>query len=269
MRDFAAATVLMLTASQAMAIEISHRETAPGNYQFMVRNEAALGEQDARALVLVAARPLCPGAMPVLGAFSLNPQLSGAGAAPAGGAAFQLQQEVTCRAAVQPAQTATPAARLTDEQKREIEQEIRIITDRHFRLVAAGNFDVAFRDHDTLVRNLNREAWQFEREAFNVVAGELQKFEIQRVVVLENYQGSPRQGHHFAAEYKNSYANVPIECGFFLWAQVGEGEYRIVNANHRYVTRPHMEKLTPEQLRRLEPMLNCRPGGAATPAPAN
>lgn len=229
----------------ASALEITFRETGADKFEFLLKDANPVNVGDARSLISIAARSTCQGRPVVLGAFNVTPQP----------ASFQFVQQVSCGSAA-PAAAATGPA-LTAEQKKALEAELKIVSERHFRLVTSNMLDTAAKDLDP-VGSQNLAQWRLERQAFNTLSGPPEKLEMVRATVLENPPGAPRPGVYIAVEYRNAYEKVPIECGFFMWSQISEGEFRIVGAGHRYLTREHLAALPPDQAQAAQRQLNCR-----------
>lgn len=251
---FSVVLALSLTGSLVQALEITSRELGPGKFEFVVSNDAPVPANDARALIAIVARSACQGQPPVAGAFHIETADTAAGgAAPDAPPAFRFAQEITCGGQATNAAGAQGST-LTADKKKELNAEIRQLTEEHFNLVDARRFDVAFRDMGS---GQSKEQWQFERESFMAESGKLQEFKVIGVDFLQDPAGAPRPGLYLGVVYNNKYETVPLECGFFVWQQLSEHEFRVVSAGHRYVTSKQFDAMDPAERTTLEQRLGC------------
>lgn len=128
-------------------------------------------------------------------------------------------------------------------ESRAVQEDIRKLTESHFRLLTTGQFDAALAQVDPSGMGGDAAGWVKSEQSFQSISGAPVSMTILKVTVYDNPQGAPRPGLYVAADFRNAYANVPFQCGYLMWFREPNGTFRI--------TRQEKGHATAEQLKRF------------------
>jgi hypothetical protein len=237
---------------------IAVRQLGPEDYEVKLSGPSVRTVQAAQAMAASLATTVCKGLVPVLGTYrfetteflgnelsankSLNPELI---------------QKFNCAARPQPAQAQAPAVYSKDE-KDQAAAKVLDETERFFRLIGAGKVDEAFLDLDPDSDIWNKASWMRTKREFLTVAGQLQRIGITKVTVYENPTSATKPGLYVAADYRNVWRNVPVQCGYLMWLRTPSGEFRIIREETGYVTAEQLQAMPAGQRPSVEQALRCR-----------
>lgn len=251
--------VFCLWASLATALEISVRQLDDNSFEFTLTNSAALGEREAQAYISSAAASVCKGSTPMLGKYQFESKQAVGSDPPAKDpGSFRFTQQVTCSVSAQlSADVRHPILGSPDEAKA-IQEDIFKRSESHFRLLAAKRFDEAYAEVSGTVLGVGATQWKAESQAFQAIAGELIAISIVKVTVYDNPAEAPEPGLYVAADFSNTYANVPINCGYLVWYRpVDGGEFKITRQETGYVTNEQLKSIPSTQLPAIKQGLRC------------
>jgi hypothetical protein len=251
--------VSVLLAGPAAAAELAYRQVDPDNFVFRLRNDTALSESVAQATIANAARSACGQRQPRLGKYRFESKepLDGAGAAPTP-ASFEFIQDVACVAAPGPAPSVAAAPVFSKEEKDKAAADVLDRTERHFRLLGEGRVDEAYKDLDLATGTWNEAAWKQARRELQALAGALHQINITKVTVYENPAGAPAPGLYVAADYRNTWLNVPLHCGYLVWHRSANGEFLVTREETGHVTAAQLQAMPAQQQQQVAQALRCR-----------
>jgi hypothetical protein len=266
-RRLSVSLVLAGFAATTFAAEIAYRQVDPDNYVFRLRNDAALSEAEALLVVARASSSVCGQreARPGKYRFQSVEPVGGAAAeaAPAPSpapatATFEFLQEVACVAPAPSAAEGGAPRVYSEQEKDQAATDALDGTERYFRLLGEGNVDEAWKDLNRASGTWNESSWKQGKRDFQAMAGALHRIEITKVTVYENPQGAPEPGLYAAADYRNIWLNVPLQCGYLMWHRNAGGELLIMREESGHVTAAQLQAMPAQQQQQVPQALRCR-----------
>lgn len=246
------------SAGAAAAPVASVRQLGPANYEVRLSGPSVTTVQVAQAMAASIASTVCKALVPVLGTYRFESTGLLGNETPTGkplGA--ELTQKFTCAARSQPAVTRAPAA-FSGEDKDQAAAKVLDETERYFRLLAEGKVDEAFLELDPDSDIWNEASWKRTKQEFVTMAGALHRIAITKVTVYENPESAPKPGLYVAADYRNTWLNVPIQCGYLMWLRTPGGEFRIIREETGHITAEQFQAMPLERRQSVEQVLRCR-----------
>ena len=250
---------LSILASPAIAFEISVRQLTESSYELVLSNPTTLNEDEARAYIASAAASVCKARTPVLGKYRFEARESvGAGMLARDPGSFRFTQEVTCSLSAPLSSGARHPTLSSPEEAQAIQEAIRRKSEAHFHLLAAKQFDEAFVDVSGPALGTDQAKWKQDNQAFVTIAGEPVAISIVEITVYDNPAEAPEPGLYVAADFSNTYAKVPIHCGYLMWFRpVGGSEFKITRLETGYVTSEQLKTIPSSQLPEIKQKLRC------------
>jgi YD repeat-containing protein len=238
---------------------IAARQLGAQEYELRVSSPSLRTVQEAQALAVRAAGSICRSLVPVLGTYRFESiQQLGQDAAASGAANLVLTQRVTCAATAQlPPRNEAPTT-YSKEEKDKAAAKVLDETERYFRLMGERKFDEALLQMDLADGIGNETSWRNAKRDFLSTAGALQRIEITKVTVYENPASASKPGLYVAADYRNIWANAPLQCGYLVWLRTSGGEFRIVREETGHVTTGQLNAMPAAQRQSVEQALRCR-----------
>lgn len=258
-----ASVLLAMFAATSFAVEIAYRQVDPDHYVFRLRDDTALSEAEALLLVARASSSVCGQREARTGEYrfqSVEPvggDVADAAPAPAT-AKFEFLQEVTCVVPAQPsAEAATPRIYSEDEKDKAAADALDR-TEQYFRLLGEGKVDEAWKSLNLASGTWDEASWKQSKHEFQAMAGALHRIEITRVTLYENPQSAAEPGLYAAADYRNIWLNVPMQCGYVVWIRTASGELLITREETGHVTSAQLQAMTAQQQQAVPQALHCR-----------
>jgi hypothetical protein len=241
----------------AYAAEISVREVEQGHYELVLTGTDVLDERVAQAYVAQAATQVCNGLVPTLGKYRFeSKEALGIGALAREPATYRFIQELTCSLSSEQSTASQVATRSSPEEARRAEAQVRKMTKEYFRALNMRDFDAAYSQTDPAAIGPDKAAWVRDKQAFQALAGEMTSGSVVKTTVYDNPPDAPEPGLYIAADFQNSYKNVPYECGYLMWFRATRnGPFRVTRSEIGNVTTENLRSIPegqrPELLRKL------------------
>jgi hypothetical protein len=246
------------SAGAAAAPLVAMRQLGPDNYEVSLSGPTIRTVQAGQALATAVATSVCKTLVPVLGThlFESTEKL-GADAPESNSPNLELTQRFTCTARSAPAQVQAPAT-YSKEEKDQAAAKVLDETERYFRLLGTGKVDEAFTQLDRDSGTFSEAAWKRLKRDFLTLAGALQRIAITKVTVYENPASASKPGLYVAADYRITWANVRLQCGYLVWLRMRDGEFRILREETGHVTAEQLQAMPQAQRQTVEQALRCR-----------
>ncbi|MEO8315234.1 MAG: hypothetical protein ABI645_10600 [Pseudomonadota bacterium] len=237
---------------------VSVRQLGPESYEVKLSGPSIRTLQAAQTMAASVAGSICKARVPVQGTFRFESTEPLGNAAPASNSPrLELNQKFTCAARAQSTQ-AQVAATYSKEEKDQAAAKVLDETKRYFRLVGEGKVDEAFLELDPDSDIGNEASWKRTKRDFQTMAGALHRIEITKVTVYENPGSAAKPGLYLAADYRNIWLNVPLQCGYLVWLRTPGGEFKIIREETGHITAEQMQAMPPAQRQSVEQALHCR-----------
>jgi hypothetical protein len=141
------------------------------------------------------------------------------------------------------------------EEIQRVREDIKKMSEGYFRLLAAKRFDEAYSQWNEAVVGVERATWAGDKQDFQLLAGNLVSVSVILITVYDNPREAPAPGLYVAADFQNSYKNVPYECGYLMWYRPVGGTFAITRSEIGHVTSAILNPIPvgqrPELLRKL------------------
>jgi hypothetical protein len=248
------------TTANTDATAVAVRQLGVQNYEVKLSGPSIRTVQGAQAMATTVAASVCKGRAPMLGTYRFeSTEFLGNEAAASKLSSLQLTQRFTCEASPQPAQTQAqiPAA-FSKEEKEDAAAKVLDETERYFRFLGEGKVNDAFLQLDVDSDIWREGPWKTMKQNFVAIAGPLHRITITKVTVYENPQSVTKPGLYVAADYKNVWRDVPVQCGYLVWLRTSNGEFRIIREETGHITAKELQAATPAQRASVEQALRCR-----------
>jgi hypothetical protein len=250
----------VVVSSSVSANEISVRPVQQGRYELVLTSQTVLTEPEAQAKIAKAASSACKGATAILGKwrFESNEAVGGVTASAPGQTIFRFVQEISCGAGAQMESANRMPILRGEEETQKVRNEVRARSEAYFKHIALKQVDEAFAQlTPTLRSTVNGARWKADKLSFQAAAGVQTQVSIAKVTVYDNPAGAPEPGLYVAADYSNSYREVPIHCGYLMWFRPVGGDFRITREETGYVTSEQIKSIPNEQLSEIRRKLRC------------
>ena len=136
---------------------------------------------------------------------------------------------------------------------------VTVLTEQYFQHIHSEKYGRAYSSVADALRQYSTKAeWIESKKDFKALAGESVSIKITRLTVYINPINTPK-GIYIAADYYNSFVNLPIHCGYLVWfkQEDGSGEYKILREESGYLTKAQMSGMSKEQVVEIEKGLKC------------
>ncbi len=254
-----AAALAMTPFAPTEAAEIGYRQIDPDNFVFRLRNDGPLSERAAQGVVESAAKTLCKERQPLLGRYqSSATEFLGNETPEHKPAGFEFLQEVRCVARAEAVAQVSPPVSYSKEEKDKAAATVLDRTERYFRLINDAKIDEAFQDLIPDGELWDAVSWTRTKRDFQAAAGPLQRIAITKLTVYENPKSAAKPGLYVAADYRNIWQNVPIQCGYLMWLRMENGEFRIIREETGQVTAEQWQAIPDAQRQNVAQQLRCR-----------
>ncbi len=253
------AVVCVVQGTGAYAAEISVRQLGQGHFELVLTNDTVLDERAARAHVAQAATQICKGLAPTLGKYRYESQEAlGAGVLARKPDTYQFIQEVTCLANSERSPVPQVATLSTPEEARRAEAEVKKLTEEYFRALNKKDFDAAYSQTNPAAIASDKATWVRDKKAFQALAGELTSHSVVKITVYDNPPEAPEPGLYIAADFQNSYKNVPYECGYLMWFRANrDTPFRVTRSEIGTVTSENLRSIPEVQRAEVLRKLRC------------
>jgi hypothetical protein len=245
------------TSGAASAPVVAMRQLGPDSYEVRLSGPTIRTVQAAQALATSVAGSVCKSLVPVLGTYRFeSAELLGNETPTSTPPGLELTQKFSCAARSQPATQALVA--YSKEEKDQAAAKVLDETERYFRLLGAGKVDEAFLLLDPDSDMWNEASWNRPKREFVTMAGALHRIAITKVTVYENPTSAAKPGLYVAADYRNIWLNVPLQCGYLVWLRTPGGEFRIVREETGHITADQLQAMPQAQRQSVPQALRCR-----------
>jgi hypothetical protein len=246
--------------ADAAGTVVAVRQLAAQNYEVRLSGQSIRTVQGAQAMATTVAASVCKGRAPVLGTYRFESTEFLADAVPTSQPqGLQLTQKFSCEASPQPAQAqAQVPAAYSKKEKDDAAAKVLDETERYFRLLGEGRVNEAFLQLDPDSDIWNEASWKKLKQEFVAIAGALHRIAITKVTVYENPKSATKPGLYVAADYRNVWRDVPVQCGYLMWLRTPSGEFRIIREETGHVTAEQLAAAPPAQRASVEQALRCR-----------
>jgi len=241
------------------AVEVAYRIVDADNFVFRLQNDSALSESAAQAYIQRAAKAVCKEREPQLGLYRIDSnEFVGNEAPERKPVSFVFRQEVKCVASPPSTAQAAPPPPVSAEEKKNAADLVLDRTERYFRLLNEARVDEAFQDLNPDSGVWDEASWKRTKREFQAMAGPLRRINITKVTVYENPKSASEPGLYVAADYKNIWQNVPVQCGYLMRFRTKSGEFRITREVTGHVTAEQYKAMPQAQQQAIEQNLQCR-----------
>jgi hypothetical protein len=94
-------------------------------------------------------------------------------------------------------------------------------------------------------------------ERFLSDAGASGELRITRFTWYRDPPDAPEPGLYAAVDFTAHYANLELMCGYLMWHQVADGQFRIVREEQNFIGHQAMGQMVPEQRDKLPQLFGC------------
>jgi hypothetical protein len=252
---------LLLTdlGAPAGAADIGYRQVDADNFVIRLRNDGPLAQDVAQGYIARAAQAVCKERQPELGLYKSDSTAFLGNETPEHKAVgFEFTQQVKCVNASPPATPATPPAPISKEDQDKAAALILDRTEHYFRLINDAKIDEAFQDLSPESGLWDAASWTRLKREFQAMAGPLQRIAVTKVTVYANPKSAAKPGLYVAADYRNTWQNVPIHCGYLMWYRMQNGEFRIIREETGHITAGDWQAMPEAQRQNVAQQLRCR-----------
>jgi len=184
-----------------------------------------------------------------------NETISKGGPAPK--SEFILNQNVHCENLKKSANTSNnPVVNIDETKTKALIQDLTI---KYFTFQDQGNFEEAY---SMLTQNMksytNSQKWKDERKSFYSLSGKAINKDIWKVTIYINPPSAPEGGIYVAADYENSYDNIPFYCGYLVWIKLKNGNFKVIREEKGYIDSSIIKKLKPNELENIKLKMKCK-----------
>jgi len=148
---------------------------------------------------------------------------------------------------------------LAENNNTDYKKMISELSESYFQHLSLEKYDLAYDSIGTSFRVYNsEEVFLKHKRKFRSITGNIESINISKITVYENPADAPAPGVYAAADYYNSFAGVPIHCGYLVWF-MGEGQdtFKIIREETGFITKDQLAEIPAEQLQLFKKELLC------------
>lgn len=229
---------------------ISVQALDAGGYRLRLSSPQPITAEEARRRVLPMGEQLCGGVAPTLGTSELK--TAGTGVA--------FVQELRCpERGTQNNSREEPASTLTSEQRQRIELQAKQLTAAYLEHLAGENYAAAYESlSEPLKAQRSFQRWQGGLAAWRRAPGVPQSRDLLRTSVYVDPPNT-RPGIYAIVKFEESFEQLPLVCGFLVWAFGDDENARIVREVQAHLDTNAYAKTKPEQLNIFRRARGCEP----------
>ncbi len=229
---------------------ISVQALDAGGYKLRLSSPEPITLEEARRRVLPMGEQLCGGVTPVLGTSELKP--AGTGVA--------FVQELRCpERSTQNNKKEEPASTLTSQQRQRIELQAKDLTTAYLDNLAGADYKAAYASlAEPLKAQRSFQRWQGELAAWRRTSGGPQSRNLRRTTVYVNPPNT-RPGIYAIVKFEESFEQLPLVCGFLVWAFDDDENAHIVREVQAHLGAKAYAKTKLEQLNVFRRAKGCEP----------
>lgn len=239
----------------AQTLDAKVEQIGPSEFRIHIVFPGVVAPDQARLMLADVGDSLCGGQTPTWGHYKFEtnePMDDAKGTA----ASTQFEQDLACGNGIAVAKpgTSAPTTPATDVDRRYVEAR----TLDYLSNKDHGDFAAADAMYmDDVIAQFNA-TWRDERRAFNSVAGLPKARTVVGVAFYDNPADAPRLGRYAAVDYRASYAGRAFYCGYVVWLQQADGDYRLVREDETIASDAVARELGEEQRAALTQRPGCR-----------
>ena len=256
MKNILTMSLLLFATSASAESTLKFQEISKDRYLYRFESSTTIVESQAKNLILERAASVCAGATPQLGQFRFKGNESINSDAANAGNSFILEQEVFCVRESQSRQTATPELSVLEES--ELKKKVTELTRQYFTHLENAEYPRAYQLLADSLKTAPETVWSSQRHELFNLAGHLLDRNIWRVSVYVDPPSAPNKGIYIAADFEQSYENIPIYCGYLVWYQFAQ-DLRIIREEFGKVESELMKKIKPENITQVKNKMGCKP----------
>lgn len=104
---------------------------------------------------------------------------------------------------------------------------------------------------------LTPDLFRDSAERFQSDAGAPGALRITRFTWYRDPPDAPEPGLYAAVDFTAHYANLELMCGYLMWHQAADGQFRIVREEQNFIGHQAMGQMVPEQRDKLPQLFGC------------
>ena len=128
----------------------------------------------------------------------------------------------------------------------------------YFKAKDGGAYDKAYaRIAPSMTAYLTPDLYKADAQRFNAEAGKVEERRITRLTWCRDPADAPAPGLYVAADFRSSFPNIHLHCGYVMWHQEADGRFRIVREEQSFIDKAMARQLPPERLAPLATQFGC------------
>lgn len=227
-------------------------QLGPGAYRIKVTFPGVVAPDQAQLALAEVGTHLCQGQTPTWGRYEFE-TLEPATPSQDAQANTNFQQDFACGVVVARPGTPAPKTPATDADRHDVETlTLDYLTrkDRNDFATADAMFE------EDVIAQFDR-TWRDARRAFNADAGIPASRSIVGVTFYDDPADAPRLGRYAAVDFRAAYESRAFYCGYVLWLQGADGNWRLTREDESLATGDTVRGLPEDQLQKLKPQPGC------------
>ncbi|OHT21010.1 hypothetical protein BHE75_03015 [Sphingomonas haloaromaticamans] len=104
---------------------------------------------------------------------------------------------------------------------------------------------------------LTEDFYTAEARRFNAEAGRAEARDVVRLTWYRDPPDAPEPGLYVAADFRSRFPNIHAHCGYLMWHQDADGQFRIVREEQSFIDKATAAQLPPERLASADRQLGC------------
>ncbi len=243
------------------AINISHKEIAINEHEFILENDSHLEVAQAQELLYENAKDVCKGKMPSFGKYKFETRKPlSVTAKEEGETTFYFAQEIQCVDELDNPPELKKST-ISIKQESEIKVAVKQLTAEYLDRKDKGELETAYNYLTDSLKNMNSfDIWEKRENQYFDTTGELLNRDIWRLTIYNNPKNSSQPGIYVAADYESKYKNTPIHCGYVIWFLPPDGTkiYKVMREEFGHMRNDILKQIPKNELQNVRKQIGCR-----------
>ena len=254
---YMAILLLVVTGIATAADNFTYKEVSTDYFRVSFSSMESISLQTAQQRGVPYAMQLCQSKEIQFGKYTYEKKEILSKGAPSPELQFRLKQDIHCNGG-KSIQTTSKSAEKVNKIK--VQNEIKKLSIRYFKLLDQSEFDAAYSMLSEKMKSHSEfSRWATDRKSFNSISGEAVDKNIWKATVYIDPPNAPERGVYVAADFENSYENIPYNCGYLIWFKGESGAYKITREERGYIPASVLNKINSSEIEGVKQKMRCQP----------